>query len=280
MSHPTPTTLSGFGLGLRIPHYDDFLETRQPVDFLEAISENFMVDGGKSLDVLTRIRERYPVVLHGVSMNIGSSYGVDPDYLHRLHRLADRIEPQWVSDHLCWTGVDGFNSHDLLPLPYSEEALSLVVSNVHAAQDILGRPLVLENPSTYLDFPEAAMGEASFLAELCARTGCYLLLDVNNIYVSATNHGHDPDDWLRRLPLDRVLQVHLAGHSQGVDMLIDTHDAPVCDPVWDLYGRFVERLGDVAVMIERDDRIPPLAELLDELAHARELAHRAGIRAA
>ncbi|HEY4293743.1 DUF692 domain-containing protein [Luteibacter sp.] len=280
MSHPSPTPLSGFGLGLRIPHYDDFLETAQPVDFLEVISENFMVEGGKPLDVLAGIRERYPVALHGVSMNIGSSDGVDLDYLARLRRLADRFQPLWVSDHLCWTGVEGFNSHDLLPLPYTEEALDLVASNVHAVQDALGRPLVVENPSTYLAFPEAGMSEASFLTELCARTGCYLLLDVNNIYVSATNHGFDPDDWLRRLPLDRVLQIHLAGHSQGRDMLIDTHDSPVCDPVWALYARFAERLGDVAVMIERDDHIPPLADLLAELAHARSLAGDARSRAA
>jgi uncharacterized protein (UPF0276 family) len=280
MSHPSPTPLSGFGLGLRIPHYNDFIETAQPVDFLEVISENFMVDGGKPLDVLASIRERYPVVLHGVSMNIGSGDGTDPGYLRRLRRLADSIQPMWVSDHLCWTGVEGFNSHDLLPLPYTEEALDLVASNVHAAQDALGRALVLENPSTYLAFPEAGMSEAAFLTELCARTGCYLLLDVNNIYVSATNHGLDADDWLRRLPLDRVLQIHLAGHSQGRDMLIDTHDAPVCDPVWALYSRFVERLGDVAVMIERDDHIPPLPELLTELARARELAHQARRRAA
>ena len=271
MSHPSPTPLSGFGLGLRVPHYAEFLETQQPVDFVEAISENFMVDGGRPLDVLTRVRERYPVALHGVSMNVGSADGVDADYLRRLRRLADRIEPLWVSDHLSWTGVDGFNSHDLLPLPYTRQALDIVASNVQAAQDVLGRPLLLENPSTYLHFADG-MGEAAFIGELCVRTGCYLLLDVNNVYVSATNHGLDPGDWLRLLPLDRVRQIHLAGHSQGRDMLIDTHDASVPDPVWALYARFVERLGDVAVMIERDDHIPPLRELLEELAHARSIA--------
>ncbi|WP_448096197.1 MNIO family bufferin maturase [Luteibacter yeojuensis] len=275
MSHPSPIPFHGFGLGLRIPHYTDFLEAPQPVDFLEVISENFMVDGGKPLDVLMRVREGYPVALHGVSMNIGSSDGVDSHYLRRLRRLVEHVEPLWVSDHLCWTGIDGHNSHDLLPLPYTGEALDLVADNVHAAQDALGRALVLENPSTYLDFPETAMGEAAFLRELCDRTGCFLLLDVNNIYVSATNHGFDPDDWLERLPLDRVRQVHLAGHSQGRDMLVDTHDAPVPDPVWALYARFIERLGDVAVMIERDDSIPPLPELLAEVAHARDLADAA-----
>ncbi|GAA0915568.1 DUF692 domain-containing protein [Rothia nasimurium] len=261
----------GFGLGLRIPHYADFLEQVQPVDFVEVISENFMVEGGRPLDVLSRIRERHPVALHGVSMNIGGE-GLDRDYLRRLRHLADRVDPLWVSDHLCWTGIAGFNSHDLLPLPYTEEALALVADNVKLAQDVLGRQLVLENPSTYLSFPDAALSEAGFLAELCARTDCYLLLDVNNIYVSTTNHGLDPDDWLERLPLDRVRQVHLAGHSQGRDMLVDTHDAPVPDSVWALYERFVARLGEVAIMIERDDHIPPLGELLAEVAHARDLA--------
>ena len=274
MSHPTPTTLSGFGLGLRIPHYDDFLETRQPVDFLEAISENFMVDGGKPLDVLTRIRERYPVVLHGVSMNIGSSDGVDPDYLRRLRRLADRIEPRWVSDHLCWTGVDGFNSHDLLPLPYSEEALALVVSNVHAVQDALGRPLVLENPSTYLDFPEAAMGEAAFLAELCARTGCYLLLDVNNVYVSAFNHGFDPQDYLAGIPFDRVVQLHVSGHTHCGTHIVDTHIGPVVEPVWRLLGQAYERCG-ASILLEWDAEIPDF-----EVTHAEALRAQAFIGAA
>ncbi|MEX1829477.1 DUF692 domain-containing protein [Luteibacter sp. CQ10] len=272
MNVSTLPRFDGFGLGLRIPHYADFLDVQQPVDFVEVISENFMVDGGRPLDVLARVRERHAVALHGVSMNIGTSDGVDRDYLRRLRALADSVQPLWVSDHLCWTGVEGFNSHDLLPLPYTREALDMVAENVAVAQDILGRPLVLENPSTYLAFGEAEMDEATFLAELCARTGCYLLLDVNNIYVSATNHGFDPDDWLEHLPLDRVRQIHLAGHSVGRDMLVDTHDAPVPDPVWALYVRFIERLGEVAVMIERDDKIPPLPELLAEVAHARDLA--------
>lgn len=261
----------GFGLGLRIPHYSDFLDHRQPVDFVEVISENFMVEGGRPLDVLARIRERHPVALHGVSMNIGGET-LDRDYLRRLRALADRIDPLWVSDHLCWTGIAGFNSHDLLPLPYTEEALGLVAENILLAQDILGRSLVLENPSTYLAFPGQGMSEAAFIAELCTRTDCHLLLDVNNIYVSATNHGFDPQDWLDRLPLDRVRQIHLAGHSQGRDMLVDTHDAPVPDAVWDLYARFIARLGDAAVMIERDDHIPPLADLLAEVSKARDIA--------
>ncbi|MDY1548630.1 MNIO family bufferin maturase [Luteibacter sahnii] len=270
----------GFGVGLRVPHYPDFLEGHPPVDFVEVISENFMVDGGRPLDVLARVRERYPVALHGVSMNIGGGDGVDRDYLRRLHRLATAIQPLWVSDHLCWTAVDGFQSHDLLPLPYTREALDVVADNVGQAQDILQRPLVLENPSTYVAFAEADMDEAEFLDRLCARTGCHLLLDVNNLYVSAANHGLDPTEGLGRLPLHHVRQVHLAGHSVGRDRLVDTHDAPVADPVWALYARVMERLGEVAVMIERDDNLPPLPELLDEVARARDIAASVRRRAA
>jgi uncharacterized protein (UPF0276 family) len=276
----SPPAFHGFGLGLRIPHYADFIATQQPVDFVEVISENFMVDGGRPLDIIDRVRERYRVALHGVSMNLGSANEVDADYLRRLRKLASRVDPLWISDHVSWTGIDGFSSHDLLPLPYTDEALDALATNIAIAQDVLGRALVLENPSTYLTFAHTTMTEAAFLTALCERTGCYLLLDVNNIYVSATNHGLDPDDWLHGLPLDRVRQVHLAGHSQGRDMLIDTHDAPVPDPVWQLYARFASRLGHVATMIERDDHIPPLGELLVELQHAREIASSATRRAA
>jgi uncharacterized protein (UPF0276 family) len=213
-------------------------------------------------------------------MNLGSVDAVDLDYLRRLRALAHRVDPLWISDHVSWTGVDGFNTHDLLPLPYTEEALDVLAANVSIAQDVLGRALVLENPSTYLAFADSMMTEAAFLSALCERTGCQLLLDVNNIYVSATNHGLDPDDWLQGLPLDRVRQVHLAGHSQGRDMLIDTHDAPVPDPVWRLYARFASRLGHVATMIERDDHIPPLADLLAELQQARLIAASAARQAA
>lgn len=271
MSTATLPPFAGFGLGLRVPHYQDVLETRQPLDFVEVISENFMVDGGRPLHVLEQVRSLYPLALHGVSMNIGAVDGLDMDYLRQLRRLADRFDPLWVSDHVCWTGVDGIQTHDLLPLPYNEEALDVVSRNVMVAQDVLGRPLVLENPSTYIEFP-AAMTEAAFLAALCERTGCYLLLDVNNIVVSATNHARRLDEWLDQIPLERVRQIHLAGHSQGRDLLVDTHDAPVPASVWDLYARFTARLGPVATMIERDDHIPPFQELLDELGQARAIA--------
>ena len=273
MSHASIASFDGFGLGLRPPHYQEFLGDRVPVDFVEVISENFMVKGGKPLTVLATIRERYPVALHGVSMSIGSADGIKLDYLHRLKVLADRVQPLWVSDHLCWTGLEGFNSHDLLPLPYTEEALRVVCANIRLAQDVLERPLLLENPSTYLQFADDELSEWAFLAEVCRRTGCFLLLDVNNVYVSATNHGFDPSAYLAGVPAERVRQIHLAGHSDnGRGLLIDTHDHPVPDPVWLLYQQARGRFGAMATMIERDDEIPPLADLLTELDLARALA--------
>jgi hypothetical protein len=269
MSSITP--FDGFGLGLRRTHYADFLEGEVPVDFIEVISENFMVEGGNPLRVLTQVREKMPVILHGVSMSIGSAHGLDEDYLRRLKALADRIEPLWVSDHLCWTRTSAHNSHDLLPLPYTEEALEIVCANIMNAQDTLGRSMLFENPSSYLAFPEDEMREWEFIAEMARRTGCYLLLDVNNIYVSAHNHGFDAREYLRGLPHDRVRQIHLAGHTDG-PIKIDTHDQPVCDGVWQLYAEAMELVGPVATMIERDDGIPPLPELLAELGQARELA--------
>lgn len=264
-----------FGLGLRKPHYADFLdgEVPVPVDFVEVISENFMVEGGKPLDVLRRVRERHPVALHGVSMSIGSADGVDPEYLRRLRALADAVEPLFVSDHLSWSRIEGFNAHDLLPLPYTEEVLGVVGANIGRAQDALGRAMLIENPSSYIAFA-GEMSEWEFLAELCRRTGCELLLDVNNIFVSATNHGFDAIAYLDGIPADRVRQIHLAGHSQGRDMLIDTHDEPVPGSVWRLYGAALARLGPVATMIERDDAIPPLGDLLAELDVARDIASK------
>ena len=264
---------TGFGLGLRKEHHADFLGERQPIDFVEVISENFMACGGRPLRTLEAIRERHPVILHGVSMSIGSAHGPSHDYLVELKTLANRIDPLWVSDHLCWTGIAGHNSHDLLPLPYTEEALSRCTSSVRLAQDLLERPMLIENPSSYVSFAESTFTEWEFLAELTAQTGCYLLLDVNNIHVSGSNHGYDPYEFLSGIPVDRVRQIHLAGHSAGPEgMLIDTHDTPVCDGVWALYAEAARRFGPCATMIERDDSIPPLGALLAELDQARELA--------
>jgi uncharacterized protein len=275
-----PTSFRGFGLGLRSQHYPDFLNNNVPVDFVEVISENFMIDGGRPRHVLRRIRERHPIALHGVSMSMGSADGVDRDYLRRLRTLADEIDPLFVSDHLCWSRVEGFSSHDLLPLPYTEEALALVCRNIDIAQDLLGRALLIENPSSYMTFAESVLTEWQFLEALCARTGCNLLLDVNNIYVSAKNHGFDPLAYIDGVPADRVRQIHLAGHSQGQQLLIDTHDSPVAAPVWALYERALCRVGDVATMLERDDAIPALDELITELDIARGIDARLERRAA
>jgi uncharacterized protein (UPF0276 family) len=270
---PIPT-FSGFGLGLRKPHYADFLETDVPVDFVEVISENFMVAGGRPRHILRKVRERHPVALHGVSLSVGSAHGIDADYLVRLRALVDEVEPLFVSDHLSWSRVPGFNSHDLLPLPYTAEALEVVCANLGRAQDALGRTMLIENPSSYLAFAQSEMTEWEFLKAVCDRTGCGLLLDVNNIHVSAVNHGFDPVAYVAGLPLDRVRQIHLAGHSRGERLLIDTHDKPVPPPVWALFAHVMDRVGPVAVMIERDDDIPPLGDLLEELDVARTVTSR------
>lgn len=262
----------GFGLGLRRSHYADFLEQEVSVEFVEVISENYMVDGGRPLRILEQVRARHPVIIHGVSMSIGSAGGLDEGYLAKLKRLEQRIDPLWVSDHLCWTCTSAHNSHDLLPLPLTEEALQVVCDNIDRAQSYLGRPMLFENPSSYITFPEDEMAEWEFLSEMTRRTGCYLLLDVNNIYVSAQNHGFSADDYLAGLPLERVRQIHLAGHTPG-EIIIDTHDREVCDDVWALYAKAMAMIEQpVATMIERDDKIPPLPELLTELDCARSLA--------
>ena len=262
----------GFGLGLRPDHYPEFLAGSQPVDWLEIISENYMVPGGKPMAMLDTIRADYPMVMHGVSLSIGSDEPLDRAYLAELKALAARVEPLWISDHLCWTGINAHNSHDLLPLPYDAPALDCVVGNIARVQDYLGRRILIENPSSYVTFRSSDRSEWDFLAEMAERADCLLLLDVNNIYVSARNHGFDPLDYLAGLPGDRIQQIHLAGHSDMGDYVIDTHDADVCDAVWDLYGQACRRFGPVATMIERDDDIPPLSEVIAELDRARVLA--------
>lgn len=266
------TPLNGFGLGLRPRHYRAILETRPRIDWFEVLSENYMVPGGRPLHLLDRIRERYPMVLHGVSLSVGGSDPLERGYLRQLKALAARVQPAWISDHLCWTGVAGRNLHDLLPLPYTEEALRHVARRVRAVQDFLGRRILLENVSSYVAYRASAMTEWGFLAALCREADCDLLLDVNNIYVSAFNHGFDPIEYLDGIPPGRVRQIHLAGHDHCGDLIVDTHDAKVIEPVWRLYAEAVRRFGLVPTMIERDDRIPPLANLVRELDRAREIA--------
>ena len=263
--------LKSFGLGLRTEHYRDFTRDRPAVDWVEVLSENYMVPGGKPLHMLDTIRRDYPMVMHGVSMSIGSSDALDLDYLRGLKALAQRIEPAWISDHLCWTGVDHHNLHDLLPMPYTEAALRHLVARVQQVQDLLGRRLLLENVSSYVSFAADEMREWEFIAQLAQRADCELLLDVNNVYVSSRNHGFDAHDFIDAMPRERVRQLHLAGHEDHGEYLIDTHDQPVCDGVWALYAHTVKRLGPVPTMIERDDHIPPLAELLAELDQARRV---------
>jgi uncharacterized protein len=265
----------GFGLGLRPQHYREILETAPHVDWFEVISENYMVPGGQPLRMLDRIAERYPLVMHGVSLSIASTAELDMDYLTQLKELARRIEPRWISDHLCWTGVHGVNLHDLLPVPYTEEALAHVSQRIARVQDHLGRRLVIENVSSYITYECSEMSEWDFVAELARRTDCLLLLDVNNVFVSGMNHDFDQRAFIESIPVDRVVQFHLAGHSEGETCLIDTHDQPVCEEVWTLYGKALKRFGAVSTMIERDDNIPPLAELVAELDTARAIAARA-----
>ena len=269
----------GVGLGLRSEHYDFILTRRPAVPWFEAISENCMGPrdgpGGRPLEVLEKVRELYPVVLHGVSLNVGSTDPLDRDYLKRLKALADRLEPEAVSDHLCWTGVGGENLHDLLPLPFTEEAAEHAAARILAVQDALGRPLLLENVSSYASFRHSEMAEWTFVSEVARRAGCGLLLDVNNVYVNAVNHGFDALDYLRGIPKERVRQIHLAGHSRSGSLLIDTHDRPVTDPVWDLYAEAVRLFGAVPTLIEWDARIPPFEVLLGEARRAEAVARNA-----
>lgn len=264
----------GFGLGLRKDHFDTVLNERPDVDWFEIISENYMVDGGKPLHYLDRIREHYPMVMHGVSMSIGSTEPLDRDYLARLKTLVERIEPEWFSDHLCWTGVHGVNLHDLMPLPYTEETVQHVADRISQVQDFMGRQMLLENVSSYVSYSDSQMSEWEFYCAIVERADCLMLLDINNIYVSAFNHNFDAYDYLQAMPTERVRQIHLAGHTHENDMIIDTHDHPIADPVFELYAAAVRRFGRVSTMIERDDNIPPLAELLDELGQVRRIAEQ------
>lgn len=267
--------IRGAGLGLRKEHYAAILSELPKVDWFEALTENYLVDGGLPLKILERIRANYPIVLHGVSLSIGGASPLNDDYLHRLKRLCERYEPVWVSDHLCWTGLSHCNLHDLLPVPFTRECLEHITTRIERVQDLLGQSILIENVSSYVTYPQSTMRESEFLASLCRATGCRLLLDVNNVYVSAHNHGFDPMVYLADLAPASIAQIHLAGHSAGHEFLIDTHDRAVTDGVWTLYEAAVERFGAVPTMIERDADIPPLASLLEELSRVRTILHTA-----
>ena len=265
----------GFGLGLRSTYYQAILEQRPAIDWFEIVSENYLVAGGKALYFLDAIGEQYPLVMHGVSLSIGGPHELDRDYLRQLKLLAARVQPAWISDHLCWSRGNAHQLHDLLPLPYTEESLQHVAARVRQVQDVIERPLVLENVSSYLRCADDQFSEWQFLAALSELSGCELLLDVNNVYVSARNHGFDAWTFISSLPKQRIRQLHLAGHSYYGSYLIDTHDQPVSDPVWQLYQRTLQHLGPVSTLLERDDHFPDLGVLLDELDTARRFAAQA-----
>jgi uncharacterized protein (UPF0276 family) len=260
----------GLGLGLRTVHYAHILEERPPVGWFEIISENYMQTEGKPLYFLDAIAERYPIVMHGVSLSIGSTDPLNRAYLAELKALRDRTKARWVSDHLCWTGVSGKNSHDLLPLPYTEESLRHVVGRVRAVQDLLGARIALENPSTYAEFSGSTMKEWEFLARLAEAADCGILLDVNNVFVSSRNHGFDPATYFAAVPWDRVVQFHVAGHTDHGTHVVDTHIGPVVDPVWRLLGEAYARSGGASVLLEWDAEIPSFEETYAEALRARE----------
>jgi uncharacterized protein len=273
MNNKSNKPFLGFGLGLRTDHYHEVLEQKpREIDWFEIISENYMIDGGKPLYYLDKIRQDYPMVMHGVSMSIGSTDPLNYDYLKQLRKLIERVEPMWFSDHLCWTGVDHKNMHDLLPMPYTEASVNHFADRISEVQDFMGRQMLIENLSSYITYTSDAMTEWEFLTAVSEKADCYILLDVNNIYVSSYNHHFDPMEYLQGVPAHRVWQHHLAGHQNTGNLIIDTHDEPIIDPVWELYEKTAQLLGPVSTMIERDANIPPLAEVIDELNQARAIA--------
>lgn len=262
----------GFGVGLRAPHLQYILEHKPPVDWFEVVSENCMTPGGIWIDSLQRIRECYPCVMHGVSLSIGNTDPLNTSYLQSLKQMMDWLRPAWVSDHLCWTGTDSHYLHDLLPLPYTEEAVRHVVERVAQVQDFLGQRIALENVSSYITYQSSEMTEWEFLTAVAEESDCLILLDLNNVYVSAYNHQFDPLVYLDYLPPHRIQQLHLAGHTQCDEYIIDTHDAEVIAPVWALYQEALKRFGAISLLIERDDQIPPFETLMLELEEAKKIA--------
>jgi uncharacterized protein len=260
----------GFGIGLRSVHFEHILKNNPTIDWFEVLSENYMDTGGRPLHVLDQVAERYPVVLHGVSLSVGSTDPVNFDYLKKLKDLAKRVNARWVSDHLCWCGVTGLNTHDLLPMPYTTEALKHTIERVRIIQDFLERPIALENASTYLEFAASTWPESEFLATLAEEADCGLLLDVNNVYVSSFNHGFDPEAYIDRIPRDRVVQMHLAGHTNKGTHILDTHSDYVIDTVWKLYRYAHRHLSGVATLLEWDANIPEFDVVHGEALKARK----------
>lgn len=266
----------GVGVGLRVPHYRRIVDERPSVDWFECISENFMVDGGKPLFFLDAVRATYPIILHGVSMNLGGTDPLDKTHLEKLRELARRVKPPWISDHLCWNGAGGTHLHDLLPLPMTREVVRHVAARVREVQDFLEVPFAIENVSSYMTYRDDEMPEWQFVSEVAEAADCGLLFDVNNVFVSSRNHGFDPHLYIDGIPHDRVVQMHLAGHTDKGAYLLDTHDDHVRDEVWELYRRACQRIGPCSTLIEWDDHIPELEELVAEAAKARAIRVEVG----
>lgn len=261
----------GFGLGLRTEHYDTILEENPKIDWFEILTENYLVPGGKPIYYLEKIAERYPLVMHGVSMSIGGSDPLNWDYLKQVKDLAKKTKAHWISDHLCWTGIQEKNLHDLMPLPYTEEAINHVAKRIGQVQDFLGRRILIENVSSYVSYQQSQITEWEFVRAISEKADCLILLDVNNVYVSSVNHEFNPMEYIQHIPAERVYQIHLAGHLNKGDYIIDTHDHDIIAPVWELYAQTIKQMGFISTMIERDDDIPPLSELLKELAQAKKI---------
>ncbi|WP_395748004.1 DUF692 domain-containing protein [Prosthecobacter sp.] len=263
----------GIGLGLRVPHYRHILEKKPVCGWFEIISENFMVDGGRPLEVLDSILEQYRVVQHGVSMYFGNADPLNRDHLKKLKRLVKRTNTPWLSDHLCWGSIDGRCSHDLLPMPYTKSVARHTAEKIKQARDFLEVPICVENVSSYAEFTQNEMTEWEFLNEVVEHADCGILLDVNNIYVSSQNHGFDPFEYLRAVPHHRVGQIHIAGHTRHEHVILDTHDHPVPDPVWDLYAEAVKHSGSTATLLEWDDKIPSFDDVHAEALKANRYLH-------
>lgn len=260
-----------YGLGFRNSHYQHIKANLPDVGWFEFITENLMEPGGRPREVFNTIRKDYPVVLHGVSMSIGSTDPLNFTYLKRLKNLVDEVEPQWISDHLCWATVNAHNSHGLLPMPLTKSVVDHIVDRIQQVQDYLKRPMTFENLSNYLEFADSDMDEADFINEIMQRSGAYLLLDINNVYVSSMNLQRDPMNFLKKMNAKNIRQIHLAGHEDCGTYLFDTHGAPVCDGVWDLFRMACRQLGSIPFMIERDDNIPAFEEVMAELKQAQAI---------
>jgi len=265
------TPYLGFGIGLRPKHYADLLKNPPKVDWLEIISENFMLDGGRSMSYLEQFQERYKIIPHGVSLSIGSSNSLDWTYLKKLKKLVAQLDPPWFSDHLCWNHYGKKYLHNLMPLPYTSEIIDYVAERIRVVQDYIERPMLIENVSSYVEFTGSTMPEWTFLSEVSEKADCGILLDINNIYVSAKNHHFDPMLYLRSVPKQRVRQYHIAGHDDQGSYILDSHDHAIRDEVWALYTEAIPLFGDVSLMIERDEHIPSLSDLLKELNYAKAL---------